>query len=74
MKKEKYPEGYFVNRWVGIGIAVFSGVWITWALLQGRQDLIIFGPAFGILAGLIVGSSIEQKYKREGRIEKKKFK
>ncbi len=76
----KYPEGHFVGKWMGIGIVIFSGFGIPLSIVSGNLGLIGIGPALGLVFGLAIGSSIESKYKKEGKIrpltedEKKKRK
>jgi hypothetical protein len=74
---KKYPEGHFVGMWMGIGITIFSGLGIPLSITTGNTGLIGIGPALGVAFGLAIGSSIEAKHKKEGRIrplteEKKK--
>lgn len=79
-KNEKYPEGHFVGMWMGIGIAIFSGVGVPLSIVLKIPGLIGIGPAIGVAFGLALGQSIESKYKKEGKIrpltedEKKKRK
>jgi hypothetical protein len=63
-----YPEGHFVRMWMGIGIAVFSAFGIPLSIATENPGFIGIGPALGVSIGLAIGSSIEAKYKREGRI------
>ena len=65
---QKYPEGHFVNKWMGIGIAVFAGVGIPISIISDNTAFIGIGPALGIAIGLSTGQSIENRYKKEGRI------
>jgi len=65
---KKYPEGHFVGIWMGIGIAIFSGLGIPLSIATGNTGLIGIGPALGVALGLAIGSSIEVKYKKEGKI------
>jgi len=67
-KTGKYPEGHFVGMWMGIGTAIFSGVGIALSTTTGNSGLIGIGPALGIGFGLAIGQSIENKYKKEGKI------
>ena len=77
---EKYPEGHYVGMWMGIGIALFSGIGVPLSIALKIPGLMGIGPALGVAVGLSVGQSIESKYKREGKIrpltedEKKKRK
>ena len=79
-KNETYPEGHFVGMWMGIGIAIFSGVGIPLCIVSRMLGLIGIGPALGVAFGLALGRSIEAKYRKEGKIrpltedEKKKRK
>jgi hypothetical protein len=78
--KEKYPEGHFVGMWMGIGIAIFSGIGVPLSVALKMPGLIGIGPAIGVAFGLALGQSIESKHKKEGKIrpltedEKKKRK
>lgn len=67
-KVEKYPEGYFVGMWMGIGIALFSGIGIPLSIIIDNPGFIGIGPALGIAFGLAIGQGIENKYKQEGKI------
>jgi len=64
----KYPEGHFVWMWMGIGIAIFSGIGIPLSIVSENLGFMGIGPAIGVAIGLAVGSSIEAKYKKEGKI------
>jgi hypothetical protein len=63
-----YPEGHFVRMWMGIGIAIFSGFGIPLSIATDNPGFIGVGPALGVAIGLAIGSSIEAKYKNEGKI------
>ena len=67
-KNKTYPEGHFVGMWMGIGIAIFSGIGIPLSIISGNPGLIAIGPAIGVAFGLAIGQSIEDKYKKEGKI------
>jgi hypothetical protein len=77
---KKYPEGHFVGMWMVIGIAIFSVIGIPLSIITENSGFIGIGPALGVGFGLAIGSSIEAKYKKEGKIrpltkdEKKKRK
>ena len=77
---EKYPEGHFVGMWMGICIAIFSGIGVPLFIILKNPGLIGIGPAMGVALGVAIGQSIESKYKKEGKIrpltedEKKKRK
>jgi len=65
---KQYPEGHFVGMWMGIGIAIFTGVGVSIAFATGNPGLSGIGPALGVSIGLAIGSGIEAKYKKEGKI------
>ena len=65
---KKYPEGHFLGMWMGIGIAIFSGLGIPLSIATENPGFIGIGPALGVGLGLAIGQSIENKYKEEGRI------
>jgi hypothetical protein len=67
-KVKKYPEGHFVGMWMGIGIAIFSGLGIPLSIVTENPGFIGMGPALGVAVGLAIGQSIENKHKQEGRI------
>ena len=66
---KKYPEGHFVGLWMGLGIALFSGIGVPLSLTLKIPGLIGIGPAIGAAAGLALGQSIESKYQKEGKIK-----
>ena len=65
---KQYPEGHFVGMWMGIGIAIFTGVGVPPSIATGNTAFIGIGPAIGVSFGLAIGSGIEAKYKKEGKI------
>lgn len=65
---KKYPEGHFVKKWTGIGIAIFSGLGIPISIFTGNPALIGVGPAIGVGIGIAIGQNIENRYKKEGKI------
>ena len=67
-KNKKYPEGHFIGMWMGIGIAIFSGLGIPLSIILKSLGLIGVWPALGVAFGLAIGSAIESKYKKEGKI------
>lgn len=66
--KEKYPEGHFIGMWMGIGIAIYTGVGVALSSATKNPGLLGIGPAIGVAFGLAVGQAIEAKYKKEGKI------
>ena len=79
-KGKKYPKGHFVGMWMGLGIAIFSGLGVPLSIITNNFGFIGIGPAIGVAIGLAIGQSIESKYQKEGKIrplteaEKKKQK
>ena len=67
-KNEKYPEGHFTGMWMGIGIAIFSGIGVPLSIALKNPGFMGIGPAIGVAFGYRVGQSIEEKYKSEGKI------
>jgi hypothetical protein len=67
-EQEQYPEGHFLGMWMGIGIALFSGLGIPISIITNNYGFIGMGPAIGVAVGLAIGQGIENKYKQEGRI------
>lgn len=65
---KKYPEGHFVGMWMGIGMAIFTGIGIPLSLATKNYGLIGIGPALGVAFGLSIGQAIENKYKKENKI------
>ena len=70
MKKidKKYPEGHFVGKWIGLGIAICSVIGIPLSIIAKSPGLIGIGPAIGVAIGVAIGSSIEERHKKAGRI------
>ena len=67
-KEKKYPEGYFLGKWMGIGMVIFSGIGIPLSIITDNPGFIGIGPALGVAFGLAIGQSLENKYKEKGRI------
>jgi len=65
---EKYPEGHFMGMWIGIGLAIFSGIGVPLSIATGNLGLIGIGPSLGIAFGAAIGQAIESKHRSEGRI------
>jgi hypothetical protein len=67
-KVESYPEGHFIGLWMALGIAIFSGFGIPLSIITDNPGFIGIGPAIGVAFGLSIGQSLENKYKKEGKI------
>jgi MFS family permease len=67
-QNEKYPEGHFIGMWMGIGIAIGSGLGVPLAIAIGNPGFFGIGIPIGLAIGLAIGSSIEAKYKKEGKL------
>ena len=65
---KKYPEGHFIGLWIGICIAIFSGLGVPLSFISDMPGLMGIGPAIGVSIGVAIGSSIEARYKKEGKI------
>ncbi|RLD64272.1 MAG: hypothetical protein DRJ01_01250 [Bacteroidetes bacterium] len=68
VEKKKYPEGHFVGMYIALGVAVFTALGLYFGSTFEKSNYITIGPVIGVLFGVIVGRSIESKYKQEGRI------
>jgi len=53
---------------MGIGIAIFAGIGIPLSIISENIGLIGIGPAIGVAFGLAVGTAIEARYQKEGKI------
>jgi len=67
-QEKKYPEGYFIGMWIGIGIVIFTGIGVPLSITTGNPGMLGIGPALGVSMGVAISLSIEDKYKKEGRI------
>lgn len=54
--------------WIGIGIAIFTGVGVSLSVALNMPGLLEIGPAIGVALGVAIGQSIENKYRKEGKI------
>ena len=66
--EKKYPKGHFIGMWMGIGIAIFSGIGIPLSIALNNYAFVGMGPALGVAVGLSIGQGIETKHLKEGRI------
>ena len=67
-KVEKYPKGHFIDKWMALGIAIFSGFCIPLFIIVDNPGFIGIVPVLGFAFGLSIGQSVENKYKKEGKI------
>lgn len=67
-KNQKYPKGHFLGMWMGLSIAIFTGIGIPLCIISNNFGLIGIGPGIGVAIGFAIGQSIENKYQKEGRI------
>jgi hypothetical protein len=67
-KTEKFPEGHVLGMWMGIGIAIFSGIGIPICIATGNFGFLGIGPAMGVAFGVAIGQSEEEKYKGQGKL------
>jgi len=65
---EKYPKGHFVGVWLGIGMAIFSGVGVVISFALKNYGLISIGPVLGVAVATAIGQSIDNKYQKKGQI------
>ncbi len=66
--REQYPEGHFVNIWIGVGIALGAGMGVPFGIAIGNPAFIGIGLPIGLSIGVAIGSSIEAQYRKEGKI------
>lgn len=67
-KTKKYPEGHFVGMWMALGIAIFSGIGIPLSIATENYAFMGIGPALGVAFGMSIGTGIEAKMKKQGKI------
>lgn len=68
MEEKQYPKGHFISKWIGIGMAIFSGIGISIAFATDNMGLLGIGPAIGVGFGAGIGSMLEKKYSEKGLI------
>ena len=66
--QEQYPEGHFIGMWIGIGIAIFTGVGVPVSVATDNLAFLGIGPAIGVAFGAAIGTSLQAKYSQEGKI------
>ena len=67
-KSKQFPKGHFVNKWMGIGMGVFTVAFFPVLIAMDKVNFIALLPAFGMSIGLSIGFSIEKKQERLGNI------
>jgi len=67
-RRKKYPFGYFKSLWMFLGFIIMSGVGIPLSIIYKNMSIIGIGLAVGILAGMLIGESIEKKYAAKNRL------
>ena len=65
---KQYPEGHFVGLWMGICIAIFTGLGVAISSVIQNFAFIGIGPALGVGVGLPIGQMVENKHKEQGQI------
>ena len=68
MKQKKYPEGHFKNQWAAIGIPLGLLFGLPISQATGNPGLLGIGLPIGFVVGLTIGTAIEEKAKKEGKI------
>jgi len=68
MVQEKYPEGHFIGKSMGIGTAIGAGLGFPFGLIIGNPAFFGIGLPIGLAIGAAVGTNLEKKAKEEGRI------
>lgn len=66
--EKKYPEGHFIGLWMGICIAIFTGLGVAISAVIQNFAFIGIGPALGVGVGLPIGQMVENKHREQGQI------
>jgi membrane protein YqaA with SNARE-associated domain len=66
--EKKYPKGHFMNRYMGLSIAICAGLGVSLSFITDNLAFIGVGPAIGAAVGVALGQSMEDKYSRKGLI------
>ncbi|PLX19514.1 MAG: hypothetical protein C0599_10795 [Salinivirgaceae bacterium] len=67
-KPKQFPKGHFVNKWMAIGMGIFTVAFFPVLIALDKVNLIALLPAFGMSIGISVGLAIEKKQERLGNI------
>lgn len=68
IETKKFPKGHFLNTWIGLGMAIFSGLGLPLAFATDNLGLIGIGPAIGVGFGVAIGTIIEKRKEEQGLI------
>lgn len=63
-----YKEGHFMGLSIALGSAFGVALITPFAIAFDMMAFIGLGPAIGVSIGVAVGASLEEKYKKEGKI------
>ena len=67
-KTKKYLEGHFLGMWMGICIVISMAFGIPLMFVLKNPGFLGVAPAIGVSIGVAIGQSVEDKYKKEGKI------
>jgi hypothetical protein len=71
MAKKSYPQGHWMGIGMAIGMVFGTFVFFIADLLTGEFGSMFFlGPGAGVAIGVSIGTALEERYKRSGRIRK----
>lgn len=65
---QQFPQSHFKKLWMGLGIAIFSGLGVPISIIAGNFAFIGIGPAIGVAVGASIGMAIEKKKESQGLI------
>ncbi|MBW2964761.1 hypothetical protein KY363_04840 [Candidatus Woesearchaeota archaeon] len=66
--KQKYPEGHFLNLYMGYGIVLGTGFGIPFGLAIGNLAFFGVGLPIGLAIGSAIGAAKEKEAKEAGLI------
>ena len=67
-EEKKYKEGHFLGLGIAIGMSMGVALIMPFAVMNDMMAFVGLGPAFGMSIGVAIGSALEAKYKKEGKI------